>query len=548
MIGHMSFVQKVQISGLLHQFHNFKAGNMEKILQLIIFATTLLFFACDDEDDKKELRPYKLNKNGQECFNVVCYEVNGDTICYQNPGTPKAEILTKSSVCYSVLKVEDPPSTPTNIPPVEKAPAYQFNIEFLDSINKKFGFDPAKGSFDISNSLNERRINYFSIKEDGEFQIKVSISTASRNMFSSFYIKILNTAISFDSLTLLDSLALFNTTINDTVDTISIYGRWATFVEIPLIIAGINRSGTEKNLVCNDTCDEAIIAKCYNEKVIDSLRIYRINNPSFNPTDSVLQEQFNYVLKQAVVSVKGVSKQTFDSTTWDNNHNNILDLFSNTDSVPDTMLEHILLLSKIENEYSDCKSCWNELEQNQEPKIFVLPSTIQRNWIILEEAVAGSDTIVLQSSHEYYDMFRKETLFISTWIDTQSEEIVLNNIVNDYGNGKVCLKLYNGYKPTLLKSYPKHSVLVEKGKVKGFTHKTKSCAFIEDTNSFRNIIHEYLHTAKVGPLSHALTDTCNLMYGGINYQNKMLRYRHINTSNDYGEGSNIRQWDILNRY
>jgi len=516
---------------------------MKKLLSIIIFTTIFIF--CDDEDDKKELIITKYKQNGQECFNTRCYVVGGDTVCYKNPGTPKAEILPKSSVCYDVLKAADPPSTPTNKPPVEKSPTSQFNIEFLDSTNKKFGYDPVKGSFDISTSINERRINYLSIKEGGELQIKVSISSASRSMFSSFYSKILNSAISFDSISLVDSISLFNG--NDTIDTISIYGRSATFVEIPVIIAGVNRSGTDKCLVCRDTCDEAILARCYEEKVIDSLRLYRINNPSFNPPDSIIKEQFNSILKQAVVCMKGVSKQSFDSTTWDSNHNNILDLFSNTDSVPETMCEHIQLLKKVESKYHGCKSCWNEIERNQEPKVFVLPGTIQRNWIILEDALAGSDTIVVQSSPDYSDLFRKETLFISTWVDTQTEKIVLNNIVNDYGNGKVSLKLYSGYKPALAKSYPKYSVIIEKGKVKGFTHRTKSCAFIENTNSFRNIIHEYLHTAKIGPLSHVLNDTFNIMHGGIKYQNRMLRYRYVNTSNDYGEGYNSRQWDILNR-
>lgn len=511
-----------------------------------MFTAILFFIVCDDEDDKKELIITKYKQNGQECYNTRCYVVGGDTVCYKNPGTPKAEILPKSSVCYDVLKAADPPSTPTNKPPVEKSPTSQFNIEFLDSTNKKFGYDPVKGSFDISTSINERRINYLSIKEGGELQIKVSISSASRNMFSSFYSKIRNSAISFDSISLVDSISLFNS--NDTVDTISIYGRWATFVEIPVTIAGINRSGTEKCLVCSDTCDEAILARCYEEKGVDSVRLYRINNPGFNYPDTVIRSTFNNVLKQAVVYIKGVIKNNYTKNDWDNNGNGILDLFPARDSVPPERFEHDSLRALVERQYNGCLSCASADTLNQQPKAFILPSKIYGNWILVEPASSGDDSIVIQYSREIESdeggmIWRKVNFSLQGWDGSRKDEFQINSVIlpdDGIRKNRMIVKL-RSY--TLNYDHIKNDVLVWKDYNLGFTYPHTSCAWVNGNMNIRDLLHEVLHMRVMGKLVHTPKDTLNMMYP-ITKPYTQLRYRIVEYEKIQELGQ--RQWDVLN--
>lgn len=504
---------------------------------------------CDDQ--QRTLKPTKFTKNGEECFNVTCIVQNGDTICYQNPGTPQAKILPKESVCYDVLKETAPPTPPpiTTSPPDNKAPTYQFTFEFPDSLNKKFGFDPSIGSYQVSLNIAERRVSFFSVKKGGQLKTIVKISQAQRSLFTSFYMKISNSNLSFDSLNNTDSIELFEN--NSTTDTISIYGRYSSaFMEIPITIGGINRSGENKELICNSgTCDESVIAVCYDEKEIDSIRLYCINNSRFASPDTLIRNLYNQILKQAIVRIKGISKQNYTKNDWDKNKNGALDLFPIRDSVPLSMFEHDTLRALVEKDYNGCISCASADTSKQQPKVFILPSMINGNWLVMEPVNAGADSVVIQYSKELYDdemggIWRKVDFTLSNWDGSNSETFKINSIVvprDGIETNRMIIKPYNGYK--IKNNHLKNDVLVWKEYVLGFAYPQTSCAWVNGSINNRDILHEILHMRKLGALKHASKDTVNLMYPYTkpNYQ---LRYRELETDKVQENGK--RQWDILN--
>ena len=65
-------------------------------------------------------------------------------------------------------------------------------------------------------------------------------------------------------------------------------------------------------LVC-DTCIEVLKVLCYEERVIDRVQVYRVNDAPFNHDEAFIINEFNDVLKQAVLKVDTIVKPIFDS-------------------------------------------------------------------------------------------------------------------------------------------------------------------------------------------------------------------------------------------
>jgi hypothetical protein len=521
---------------------------LAKTIMLIIF---VIFIFCDEEDMRtKKLTLTDHTKQGDECYSVTCVQtiINGkvDTICTQYPGSTWAKVLPKNSVCYKCLKDDNPPSNPGKNPPADKTPAYNFKAIFPDSINYKYGSDLAYGSDKISAYLSERRINYFSIKEGGAIKIIVTISPERRRMFSGFNLKIKRNNISFDSVMFKDSIPLFNAAAQpDTVDTITLYGLSRTFSECPVTLTGVNRSGVESDLICPGTCDEEIAFLCYKEKVIDSLRVYMVNNPSFNQDSVTIKNEFNKILKQAAIRVAYVQKNVYNKMGWDFNKNDILDHFPINDSVPIEKVEFRKLIDSIQTTFTDCYSCADQQISKQTPKIIILPSSINSNWLLMENAAAGSDTIIVQYSNVLADKIRSVNFTLSSWDGTNSETFQLNNVISSLTDSimnRMGLKIYS---KNLTYAHPRHSVLVQKNNPKGFTIVKTSCALVIGSTNFHELIHEYLHMRKIGPLNHTIMDSNNVMFPTSPPSGSLLRYRQMSIDNILGNGFYERQWEVL---
>jgi len=288
----------------------------------------------------------------------------------------------------------------------------------------------------------------------------------------------------------------------------------------------------------------------YKKRIIDSLYVYSLNKPSFNPADSIIKQNFNGFsgLRQAVVELKGVKKDSITTINGDLNGNGCLDIFPNKDSVPIAWRnEYLAIIDSIEKDFNGCASCRGSIVQA--PKIFLLPSTINQDWILMKDAAAGSDTIIVQYDTSLSNYLRNN-LILSNWDGSDSETIQLNNMIidpllTDSANNKMAFQLHNGP----LKNYhAEQSILVRSGHIEGLTYSGISCSIMAGATNYHNMIHEFLHMATVGPLSHTLQDTTNIMYPTNPPNGNKLRYRQLTTDNLLGLGTPERQWDVLHNH
>lgn len=285
----------------------------------------------------------------------------------------------------------------------------------------------------------------------------------------------------------------------------------------------------------NSISDDDLKVHVYKNITYNNYQLYTVNNPAFNPDSILFKEEFNKVIKQAVLNMESVEKRSYNNSNWDNNENGILDLFVDQNGVPAERLEHARLLMGIENTYKDVSPCGSGLAKDQEPKTMILPGTIRRNWLIVEDVVAGESTIKLHSVKHFND---GDEIYIRTWRGGSPE---FGDIV-EIDMNDTTITLENG----LTDNYPINSVVTDaRAKVKAFT--MESCSWVEDLENYRNVIHEFCHMKNVAPLSHAIEseDSTNLMYPLYGNYGKKLRCRSIYTDNLYNIGVKEMQWKQL---
>ena len=71
--------------------------------------------------------------------------------------------------------------------------------------------------------------------------------------------------------------------------------------------------------------------------------------------------------------------------------------------------------------------------------------------------------------------------------------------------------------------------------------------FVNGT-TYHDMIHEFCHMATIGPLSHALQDTTDVMYPTNPPYGSTLRYRQLTTDNLVGLGTPEIQWNVLHSH
>jgi hypothetical protein len=297
--------------------------------------------------------------------------------------------------------------------------------------------------------------------------------------------------------------------------------------------------------------DQRLKIVVYPKRTIDSLYVYSLGNQSFNPANTDIKSNFNTVLKPAVVDLAGVKKDSVATIKGDLNGNGCLDIFNKLDSVPvEWTNEYYSIIDSIEKEYSGCVSCHGT--SVQAPKIFLLPNKINMDWILMKDASAGSDIIVVQYDSFLVNNCLEKDLILSNWDGSDSETIQISNSINneyfpDSAHNLMAFKLYNN--GTLKYSHSRKSVLIRSNCIGGVTYTGLSCSIISsDTAMYHKMIHEFLHMAVVGPLSHTINDTTNIMYPTTPPTNNFLRYRKLNTDNKYGLGSPESQWNVLHTH
>ena len=404
-----------------------------------------------------------------------------------------------------------------------------FSVEFraAPGILNKYGFDYWK---DLQDDPTTVRTSYISI-EAGESTKFYVILRLKKDAFDDYQIR-----ISYDDTYDLSFTPAPRTTVQDIdsgLNLITLYSLDPSSEgEAKLTVRG--RSGDEEFCLAGDceTRDDNLEVYIYKPKK-HQVHLYRINNPSFNPTPQQYRDSLNKVLKQAVVFADTVVKNDFTDMVWDDNGNGIMDLFVDKNDVPAERLEDLRLLTSIESTYADVPTCYTgSPPDEQEPKIMILPGTIRRNWLVMED-VSSSDSVIKLNS--VIDLKENDEIYISTWGGTPEWDKI-DGVDTDSNTITLQIGLSN--------SYPKHSVVSDpRALVKGFT--IASCSWLEDLDNYRNGIHEFCHMKAVGPLSHTLEDSSNLMFPKYGNYGTNLRYRDLKTDDKFGLGIWENQWQQL---
>jgi hypothetical protein len=168
----------------------------------------------------------------------------------------------------------------------------------------------------------------------------------------------------------------------------------------------------------------------------------------------------------------------------------------------------------------------------------IVPGTIRRIWLLNIEAKAGKDTIELNSPN---GVIKSLQLYIGPWSGNVDREII--SIKDKCTAKKDSLKFVINEK--LLRTHSQYEVVYDytaTAVVHGFT--IESCSWVENVANYRNIIHEYLHTKRLGPLSHTTKDTKNVMYPFSGSYGSQLRYRNLDVDSSFGNTIE-NQWYIL---
>ena len=386
------------------------------------------------------------------------------------------------------------------------------------------------------------------IKEDGSaFPEKESYISLKAGGYTRFQVRITTGNDAFNSFTLTvedNTLNLSFDSLNDDVKTLILYpGVTPVTVyshnnysegEAEFSVTANSRNGE----ICLagrecETGEDGLVCVVYRDIVYYNYQLYCVNNPSFNPDTNEWKEEFNKVIKQAVLNIESVEKRNYNNSDWDDNGNGILDLFVSKIDVPSERLEHERLLASIENTYTDVPTCYTGCPPNeQEPKTMILPGTIRRNWLILEDANKGDSFLILNSVVDLKDSME---IFIRAWGGSPEYNVIKHTDPNN----SIILR------HPLSNSYPAYSSVVTDcmGFIRGFT--IESCTWVEDLESYRNVIHEFCHFKAVGPLSHAVKDNSNVMFPLYGDYGTKLRYRYLETDDLFDLGALENQWKQL---
>lgn len=419
-----------------------------------------------------------------------------------------------------------------------------------------YGFDDV-----LDNSIDD--VHYLSFAAKCSSNVEIFLDTSAYSTYKKVVAVLPSSAlnnISFDKSVNKDTIQLKNAGSNNlTIYSLNDFANGETY---ELYVYGIYDPANPDCLAgdCNGAEDRLKVV-VYNERVIDSLYVYAINNPSRNPAESEIKDSLNKYLRQAVVSIKGINKDTVATLKGDLNGNGCLDIFPNTDSVPVAWInEYYSIIDSVEREFNECASCQGSI---QAPKVFLIPGAIQKDWLLMKDAAVGSDTIIVQydTSFNSTDFLRNQNFSLSDWNGTNVETFTLNNVINDelLTDSKKNILAFKLYNSTLKFKHSKNSIFYKNSdisEIKGVTYAGVSCSIlstdlynIETKKIIRHyMLHEFLHMAVIGPLSHTPGDTSNVMYPTTYKDHQQIRYRKLNTDNIYGLGSTESQWNILHNH
>lgn len=392
-------------------------------------------------------------------------------------------------------------------------------VQFFSSPDEKWGWD---GYLD---NKNYDPINYISMatQDSTEFIVKINSNDKLASRYIATIIKDQTGQLSFSSWGICTQCTL---SVGKTA--IKLYSKsvWEGTAQIKVISE--SKGGTiclaGPYAECFGGQDQLII-QAYKRRSFDSVRLYRVNNPIFNPSDNAWKSIFNPIIKQAVLVMGAPMKESRNTLSWDVNNNGVLDIWEDEDSTISQSIREYTLLFYALNENGKC-------DKNKQSAIVILPHKFQTDWLMLADAPANTKIIKLNTLSR---MSRDAMFKIGPWVGNANVEKIVVDSVLSGGRIKVQTPLqYSHYKNDIV-FYEGGTMGASKG----------SCNCMPDQPSDGTLVHEFLHQKRVGDL-YDVDDSDNVMFYTITgNKDSKLRQRPVDIHN--GNGAVESQWPNLHK-
>lgn len=482
---------------------------------LIPFLTVLLCIGC-------ATNTYRIVNYLEDGVHMSCRCNSDCSNCTDQVGVT----LPPNSNCYRACKNLPPPDDGDD----EDAIDGIIRVIQADGSANVYGFDQWRDDFFY------QRESYISIKKGGTTNFKAAISQEYIDAFSNGFVASIEDdimgSLSFSSdPNTVKKEYLFSGSTFGTL--IPIYSTGFFSSGGTIVISGINDANERTKLVSciGSNCEEWVKVVIYDEKTYSNYKLYRVNSV-FNPTEDNWKDNFNPIIKQAVLKMESFDKSNSTDMSWDGNNNSKLDDWPATgiNLVPIDRLE---LLSIVESVGELSGGCGDDING----ATIISPGNIRMNWLLTSNAPANGTTIYL---HTTAGLNSGDLITVGAWTGSTSnnETVYITEVLNGTSIS-ICRTWSDPCASGLRYSHAANDVCYIDDLELGVTF--SSCSCMKDQPKYQTLVHEFLHQNINGELLH-VEDEDNIMYPFDNKTGTNLRKRPIRL---YGQSGNEEQWNKL---
>lgn len=264
----------------------------------------------------------------------------------------------------------------------------------------------------------------------------------------------------------------------------------------------------------------------YEPKVYNDYHVY--HHPGYAPTNDEFKNQFNSVLKQAVVEMGNQLRTSQNSSIWDCNGNGKFDLFPGYAfgaAIGNGCMDEFSAMIDNVEEMDRCNG-------TEFGASFLIEYPIRQNWALISDPIPDGDGTV-----RFLELEKVEDIGImdaSISIGPFNSPLNHFNIIvlNVIDSNTVMVALRSDSitgLPDIFRAIDQIT-LYRDGAINGVTKMSCSCS--KSDLSWSTHIHEFLHQISSGRLAHVTdsTERDNLMYpSSAGRTGNKLRYRNLST-------------------
>lgn len=502
-----------------------------KAYKLLIVAGLSLLMCDDDAYDREDVIAFNWTAPGDnKIYKVVC-----DTLCekcegYSQDGiTRLVPLFPSNSPVYAKCRSEK--ETDTTGPAERVSMVY---VSFLACIgdSNRFGFDEWQSTI----TEYSPEISYISVKTNDSTSFKINIKFSYKAYYR-YFAEIcddINNSLSFNSNTRVTTY-----TIDSGLNILNLYSLNNITGEYRIEVNGVSLSGDTTLLAGDILSDDELHVIVYNEKLHTNNNLYLVNNPSFRPPADRWVEEFNRVLKQAVVKIDTPIIDSISTYTWDANGNHIVDYPSGVDLLRERDMGNGIIFNELGLLLLECPP-FEECEMNSNSSNFIIKGRIRYHYILTADADSGDTIITIEN---VAGIWENEILKIGPYNSPDSiDTLIVGQILSSNS-----IKVYDARPP--IPGQPRNGLkrnfrnadaitLYNDQLAAGITpplmatnDECISCSFVSDNYQYQTHIHEFLHQAIAGLLEHVgdyadnRMEKDNIMYYSSSRNDTKLRHR-----------------------